>query len=188
MKNIIIYIVVIIISIILLSCSSVKKISKVIDDDTDLIGYMLNTRGLSRETARLEPETLGTLSSQQRLLQPHFLRYWKNPYEFPKFVYGILKNQEKHCADKEKGIFELFGLSQVRNDYKAAFMFDFVPSLQPDQDTPCAQGAGILGYGFLIDNAGDDTFTEVNNAELKHFFSTEKKVKNPLKFRVRGFV
>ncbi|MFH1231024.1 MAG: hypothetical protein V1709_05950, partial [Planctomycetota bacterium] len=39
-----------------------------------------------------------------------------------------------------------------------------------DKTTPCSQGAGVMGYGFLIDNGGDDTFTAVNNAQGMCYF------------------
>lgn len=103
--------------------------------DTDLVDYMLRSKGFTRETARLDYPTLETLAGQQAMLQPHFLRYWKNPYDFPKFAYGLIKDQAASCA-KEKGIFELFGLGQVRTGHRAAFRFEYMTELKPREGTP----------------------------------------------------
>jgi hypothetical protein len=112
------------------------KDAQAIGPDTDLIGFMLQSRGLTRETARLDAQILDTLASQQRMVQPHFMRYWKNPYEFPKFAAGLLKDQENHANDKEKGLFELFALSQARTGHRAAVRFDFVPVREPAKEKP----------------------------------------------------
>ncbi|MEK7448853.1 MAG: hypothetical protein AAB019_05145, partial [Planctomycetota bacterium] len=39
-----------------------------------------------------------------------------------------------------------------------------------DEKSPCAQGAGIMGYGFLVDNGGADIFKAIDNAQGMSYF------------------
>lgn len=118
--------------------------------ENDVPGWMLSQKGLTRQTARFDPQTLDTLVSQQVMVQPHFLRYWKNPYEFPGFVYSLLDAQEKNAhnsvpitgsngvtADNNKtGIFDQFVLSEVYTGYKAVLTMDAMPTIEPAKDKP----------------------------------------------------
>ncbi len=114
---------------------SVAKLEGIVSD-TDIVAYLLNTKGLTRETARLDPQTLDTLAAQQVMVQPHFVRYWKNPYEFPKFCFDLVKAQEKNISDTAKGVFEQFGISQLRTGHRAAYRYEYVPELEPKKDMP----------------------------------------------------
>lgn len=113
-------------------------------DETDLIGLMLQEKGLTRETARLDAASLDALAAQQKMVQSHFLRYWKDPYKFPEFVYGVLDEQMKRCQHKKRGMFELFGWSQIRNGSRAAIRFRFIPELEPDKEQPIQEALAKL--------------------------------------------
>jgi len=111
--------------------------TKTINKDTDIVDWLLKSRGLTRETARLDPQTLDTIASQQVMIQPNFLRLWKNPWEFPKFVYGVVDGFADVVTSTEgTGVFDVFGLSAYRTGHRAAAWLQFIPSLEPDKDKP----------------------------------------------------
>ncbi|MBI5360946.1 MAG: hypothetical protein HZA48_10240 [Planctomycetes bacterium] len=101
----------------------------------DVIGYILEQEGFTRETARYIPDGLEILANQQAMLQLHFLRYWKNPYEFPKYVYRLTDFQDKACAE-EKDAFKLFGFSQIQTGHRAASRPEYIPELKPSEEKP----------------------------------------------------
>ncbi|MEW6026350.1 MAG: hypothetical protein AB1599_03525 [Planctomycetota bacterium] len=105
-------------------------------NDGSVISQMLRSGGLSKATARLSRSTLERLISQQKIVQPHFLRYWENPYEFPKFVSDLARGQEKNITDSTKGMFEQFGISQIRTGQRASYRYEFVPALEPKKEMP----------------------------------------------------
>jgi len=138
---------------------SIAKLEGIVSD-TDIVAYLLNTKGLTRETARLDPQTLDTLASQQVMLQPHFVRYWKNPYEFPKFCFDLIKAQEKNISDTAKGVFEQCGISQIRTGHRAAYRYEFVPSLEPKKEAP------VLNALIELAKRCDAIITEENRVAI----------------------
>lgn len=105
--------------------------------DNDIIGYLLASKGLTRETARVDAETLESLAKQQAMLQPHFLKYWKNPYDFPKFVYSLVDQQALY-AEKDNAIYEQFSYATARTGHRINISgrMEFVPSFTPKTPSP----------------------------------------------------
>ncbi|MFH1227581.1 MAG: hypothetical protein V1701_06715 [Planctomycetota bacterium] len=114
-----------------------------VNDDTDLIAYMLKSRGLTRQTACIDPQILESLYNQNKMVMPHFLRYWKSPYDFPKFACSILRYQEESAA-KDTALFDLFGQAQARTGHRVAFRPEFMRELKPDKDNPVLEAMKLL--------------------------------------------
>ncbi|MEK7448855.1 MAG: hypothetical protein AAB019_05155 [Planctomycetota bacterium] len=106
------------------------------DDKTDIVTEALKTKGLTRETARFDVQTLDGLLAQQPMVQAHFSRYWKNPWDFPKFVYALTDSQIKN-VDKPDGIYQLFAMSTIRSmGRKVTAYLEFAPAFKPKTDNP----------------------------------------------------
>ncbi|MFA5793467.1 MAG: hypothetical protein WC980_00145 [Candidatus Brocadiia bacterium] len=118
--------------------------------DTDLIGYMLKSRDLTRQTASVDPQILESLYNQNKMVMPHFLRYWKNPFDFPKFAVSILRYQED-CVAKDIALFDLFGQGQARTGHRVAFRPEYMPELKPDKDRPVLMALKELNKQFKTD-------------------------------------
>ncbi|MDQ7778835.1 MAG: hypothetical protein RDV41_03895 [Planctomycetota bacterium] len=119
--------------IVIVGCSSAK----------DVIGSMLKSKGLTRETARLDAQMLDTLAASQALMPPHFMRYWKNPWEFPKFVYSLTASQAEAVV-KPEAIFDMYVISSVRTGRKVSALLQFAPSYAPKTQEPLIEALEML--------------------------------------------
>ncbi|MBI4712270.1 MAG: hypothetical protein HY762_03050, partial [Planctomycetes bacterium] len=105
-------------------------------DETDIITEALKTKGLTRETARLDAQTLDWLLAQEPMAQTHFSRYWKNPWDFPKFVYSLTDFQIKN-SDKPDGIYQLFVIATIRSmGHRVTAYMEYAPKFEPQTDSP----------------------------------------------------
>ena len=109
---------------------------KTITSGTDVIDLALKSRGLTRATARLDPKALEQISASEAMIQPNFLRYWKNPFEFPKFAYQLLDAQTKAVASKGKELVTLLTLAQAQTGHPAAVRSNARPELKLKKEKP----------------------------------------------------
>lgn len=133
-----------------------------INSETDVIGFMLKSRGLTRETARLDPQTLDALAASQAMIQPHFMRYWKNPWEFPKFVYSLTNGQIEVC-EKPESIYEFFVISAVRTGRKVTSYISFAPVFNPKTNNPLLESLEQM-YKRCNVPLSDKARAEINKA------------------------
>ncbi|MDI6733174.1 MAG: hypothetical protein QME51_03620 [Planctomycetota bacterium] len=128
----------------------------------DIIGKALGTKGLTRETARLDPQTLDTLLRQQVLVQSHFIRYWKNPWEFPNFVQS-LTSQMIDTVTKPEMIYKMFMLSTARTGHRVTGYRQYAPEFKPKTENPLLEAIESL-YKRCGLSCTETTKGEINKA------------------------
>ncbi|MBI4835537.1 MAG: hypothetical protein HY811_12060 [Planctomycetes bacterium] len=111
--------------------------------ETDLIGALLHSRGQTRETACFDKDLVDPMLAQQALVQAHFKRYWKSPWEFPKFVYGLADANES-VSQKVGGLYDLFTIGTIRTGHRVTGIQDFAPVFEPKTGHPLIEALGML--------------------------------------------
>ena len=112
-------------------------------DKDDIIGNILASKGLTRQTARPDAATLDIIASSQVMMQSHFMRYWKNPWIFPGFVYSITDWQAEKCEGPE-GIYRMFVMSTVRTGHKITGYIQYAPAFKSETDNPLVEALEMM--------------------------------------------
>ncbi|HOO96644.1 MAG TPA: copper amine oxidase N-terminal domain-containing protein [Caldisericia bacterium] len=120
-----------------------------IQEDTDLIKYLFDKAGTSRDEAHITRDFIdGTVRrSAGNIISPHFVECWEDPYYMPRWtkrVTGSLRGIYK----RPDAMFQYFLSSQVRTGYMTNWYMAYMPTVDVDEEKPLEKALEDLYEGM----------------------------------------
>ena len=108
-----------------------------INENTDLIEFMLAKHGATRDDTHTTRETIDAIAkrSASGIIAPHFVQCWEDPYYFPRWTKRVTNDLKTNWKSPD-GMYNIFVSSQVRTGYLAGGFKDYIPSMTVDAEKP----------------------------------------------------
>jgi hypothetical protein len=115
------------------------NLSQEINENTDLIAYMLGKQNVTKDDVHTSIETINNLirRSCSGMVMPHFVQCWEDPFYFPRFVKRVVNDLSKSWNDpNDLGMYNLLVSSEIRNGYLSGGFPQYLPQMEADPKTP----------------------------------------------------
>lgn len=120
-------------------------IAKEVNENTDLIQYVLAKQNVTREDTHITRYTIDNICARSTpvALAPHFKECWEKPYYFPRWARRVL-NGTKASWNYPDGIYQMNIFGQVRTGYLTISFPNYMPVMDVDQNAPLAKALDEL--------------------------------------------
>lgn len=116
------------------------NLSQEINENTDLISYMLGKQNVTKDDVHTSMETINNLirRSCSGMVMPHFVQCWEDPFYFPRFVKRVVNDLSKSWNDpvNDLGMYYLLVSSEIRNGYLSGGFPQYLPQMETDPKAP----------------------------------------------------
>lgn len=115
------------------------NLSQEINENTDLVAYMLGKQNVTKDDVHTSIETINNLirRSCSGMVMPHFVQCWEDPFYFPRFVKRVTNDLSKSWNDpNDLGMYNLLVSSEIRNGYLSGGYPQYLPQMEADPKAP----------------------------------------------------
>ena len=137
-----------------------------IQEDTDLIDYILSKENLTRGDIHTSGFTVENLIRKNTagLLAPHFKQCWEEPFYFPKFTKRVCNDLGKNWKG-DKGIYNILLASEERTGYVSGRLDKYMPAMNIDSERPVEKALQKLYIEVCGQNVNDNIFCKINGKD-----------------------